>query len=235
MELEEGEEMLDAKLRNLEKKWRIHELENHNTLIPITQHLSRLNYKDIKYFVPLFSCSDDYDAHKWISDFERACDSVNADELTRMKFFRQSMESDSEAELFLRTDYSANYSENNINFLANFGHVYSVSEVIDKLRKTFRSVKTSVIGYILKMQEIASRAHIDELQTVQFTIEGCQDNSPHIAILYPAATIARLKELARRYSELRETQALTTATLGVRGRAKPTRNNNSATSSDNSD
>lgn len=90
-----------------------------------------------------------------------------------------------------------------MNFLANFGHIYSVSEVIDRLRKTtFRASKTSIMGYILKMQEIASRAEIDEQQTIQFIIEGFQDNSAHIAILYPAKTISELKQLSHRYSQL---------------------------------
>ncbi|XP_036340662.1 uncharacterized protein LOC118750032 [Rhagoletis pomonella] len=115
------------------------------------------------------------------------------------------MKSDSEAELFLRTDCSATYSEIRANFLANFGHIYSVSEVIDKLRKTiFQSAKTSVMGYILKMQEIASRAHIEEEQTVQFIIAGFQDTSPHIAVLYLATTIIRLKKLSHRYAQLHE-------------------------------
>lgn len=74
---------------------------------PIVQQNSQPNYKDVKHLVPLFGNSDDYDAHKWISDFERACDTVNADDVSKLKFFRQSMKTDSDAELFLRTDRSA--------------------------------------------------------------------------------------------------------------------------------
>lgn len=190
------EELIEARLRLLEKKKRLFELES-SMFTPMTQQHLKPSYKDIKHLVPLFSSSDEYDARKWIADFERACDTLNADNVTRLKFFRQSMKSETDAESFLRTDHSASYSEIRQNFLANFGHVYSVSEVIDKLRKTtFSSVKSSVMGYILKMQEIAARADIDELQTVQFIIDGFQDKSAHIAILYPAHTIARLKELA---------------------------------------
>lgn len=232
MELEKEEELIDARLRVLKKRQQLLDLENQQTLAPhITQHIFRPKYQEIKHLVPLYSSSEDYDAHKWIADFERACDSVNADMLTRLKFFRQSMKSESEAELFLRTDNSHNYSEIRKNFLENFGHSYSVSEIIDKLRKTtFRSAKTSVMGYILKMQEIASRASIDELQTVQFIIEGFEDKTPHIAILYPAGTIARLKQLAHRYSQMRETNSSNTSTIQGKFR-QTTINNNSATPS----
>lgn len=195
-EMQMEEELLDAKLRIMEKKKRLAELEAglaSNTLTPIAQHFLKPSYKDVKHLVPLFSNAEDYDARKWIADFERACDTVNADNMCRLKFFRQSMKTDSEGELFLRTDTSANYSEIRAIFLVNFGHMYSVSEVIDKLRKTtLSSVKTSVMGYILKMQEIASRAAINELQVVQFIIQGLQDTSANIAVLYSAQTIAQL-------------------------------------------
>lgn len=158
-EIQIEEELLDARLRLLEKRQRLQQMESSMMApmyAPIAQHFMRPSYQDMKHLVPLFTGSDDYDAYKWLGDFERACETVNADELSRLKFFRQSMKSDSEAELFLRTDTSATYSGIRKNFLANFGHIYSVSEVIDRLRKTtFRSVKTTVMGYILKMQEIA--------------------------------------------------------------------------------
>lgn len=222
-ELQIEEDLIDAKLRIMEKKKRLMEYES-SIFTPFAHQIMRPSYKDIKHLVPLFSGSDDYDAHKWLADFERACDAINADSLTRLKFFRQSMKSDCEAELFLRTDTSATYSDIRNNFLANFGHIYSVSEVIDRLRRTtFSSAKTTVMGYILKMQEIASRANIDELQTVQFIIDGFQDNSPHIAIFYPAQNIAQLKTLAHRYAQLRELVQSASAipsVSGVRGKVK---------------
>lgn len=122
----------------------------------------------------------------------------------------------------MRTDDSANYSAIHANFLANFGHVYSVSEVIDKVRKTtFYSAKTSVMGYILKMQEFASRAAIGEEQTVRFIIEGFQDTSAHIAILYPAQTIVKLKELAHRYVQLREANTIVQSNSSFRPKLRP--------------
>ncbi|XP_055907448.1 uncharacterized protein LOC129942499 [Eupeodes corollae] len=67
----------------------------------------------------------------------------------------------------------------------------------------FVSSNTSIMGYILKMQELASRADIDEKQIIQFIIDGFQDRSASIAILYSARTIDELKKLAHRYAQLR--------------------------------
>ena len=213
--LREEEELLNAKLRIAEKKKKIMELET-VSLAPIMAKMLRPTYKDIEHLVPMFANSFECDAYKWLADFERACAAVNADELTMMKFFRQSMRKESEGELFLRSDASANYPELRDSFLTNFGHVYSVCEIIDLLRKTtFRSCKTTVMGYILKMQEIAARANLPELQTVQFIIDGFQDSSAHIAVLYPAQTIVQLKRLAHRYAQLHES-SIVAGTIGTK-------------------
>ncbi|XP_055600441.1 uncharacterized protein LOC129749495 [Uranotaenia lowii] len=132
------------------------------------------------------------------------------------------MEPGSEAELFLRVDRSRNYQEFRTSFLENFSHVHSVSEIIDMMKKTtFSAAKTSVMGYILKMQEIASRANIDEKQTVELIVDGFRDRSANIAVLYPATTIAQLKQLAHRYSQLREMHTASFATS--RGGKPPAR------------
>ncbi|XP_062558633.1 uncharacterized protein LOC134223489 [Armigeres subalbatus] len=59
------------------------------------------------------------------------------------------------------------------------------------------------------MQDIASRANIDEKQTVQLIVDGFRDRSANIAVLYPATTIVQLKQLAHRYSQLREMYSAT--------------------------
>lgn len=122
--------------------------QNSRILMPIARHIFKPSFKDVKHMVSMFSNSERCDARKWVKDFEKACDSVNADDRTRVNFFRQFMKPDTEADLFLQSDSSSTYSELKENFLANFGHAYSVSEVIDLMRKTtFRSVKMSIIAH----------------------------------------------------------------------------------------
>ncbi|XP_058456037.1 uncharacterized protein LOC131433177 [Malaya genurostris] len=115
------------------------------------------------------------------------------------------MEPGTEAEWFLRVDRSHSYEEFREHFLGCFGHRLSMSEVIDKLRRTtFSTCKTTVVGYILRMQEIASCADIDEALTVQMIVDGFQDRTADISVLYPATNLMQLMHLARRYAQLRE-------------------------------
>lgn len=80
-----------------------------------------------------------------------------------------------------------------------------MSEVIDKLRRTtFSSTKLTVIGYILKIQLIATQATMGKLQLIQLIIQGFEKTSVHIAVLYPATNISELKVLAHRYEKLRQ-------------------------------
>lgn len=60
----------------------------------------------------------------------------------------------------------------------------------------------SGMRYKLQMREIVSRPNIDEKQTVKMIIDGLQDNSNSITILYSAQTINDLNDLSHRYVEL---------------------------------
>lgn len=230
-QLREEEAFIDAQLRVQAKKQHLLDLQlkeanNLELLTPIAKHIFKPQYKDVKHLIQMFSGSDEFDANKWVKDFERACDSINADEHTRLVFFRQSMKADSVAELFLRTDSSQTYSDIKKNFLANFHHRFSVGDILDKLRRTtFRTTKLTVIGYILKMQTIAAQSTIDEPQLIQSIIEGFEDQSPHIAVLYPAKTIQELKDLAHRYAQLRDHSAPIPSTFSQRQTFRPNSSN----------
>lgn len=206
-EAAEEERALDSELRILQKKKMIADLRREVAALEITTG-KQPEFSDIKYSVRSFSGDDVIDAKKWIDDFEQSCNAVNGDDIFKLKCVRRLMEPGTEAETFLHVDKSTTYTDFKKNFVDNFGHVYSISEVIDKLRRTtFRAAKTSVTGYILKMEEIGSRAKIEETQMVQLIIDGFQDHTADVAILYPAKTIMELKQLSRRYAQLRESRS----------------------------
>lgn len=209
------EESIDEQLRVAEKKLKLFRLQCE--LMKFSKPLSnatKSDFDDVKHSMPQFTNSDEYDANKWISDFERACDTVNGDDVFRLKAIKRMMKPNTEAEWFLRIDTSQSYIGFRENFLANFGHIYTISEVMEKLKKTtFNASKTSVMGYILKMQELASRARVDEQTTIAYVIDGFQDRSANIAMLYQAKTISELKRLSHRYAQLRESNGLSTISV----------------------
>lgn len=198
------EEALDAEIRILRKKKQIADLRRE--LVGNEQLFARPpDFQDVSCLVPSFAGSDSYVPERWLRDFERSCDSVKGDAEFRLKCIRRLMEPGTEAEWFLRVDRSTTYTGFRKKIRDNFGHTFTVAEIIDQLRKTtFANCKTSVMGYILKMQEIASRRDIDEAQTVQIIVDGFRDRSADISVLYPAKNMVQLKQLARRYAQLRE-------------------------------
>lgn len=200
------ERRLDEEIRILQKRKKMIELMrelNVNENIPLQR--AKVNFDDIQHSIVPFSGFDNYDAHKWIEDFERACDPYEIDDQQRLNFIRRLMKIGSEAETFLRIDKSITYGEFRINFLSNFSHQYSLLQIIEKLKKyKYDSSKTTVLGYALQMQEIASRTTLDDTQVIQLIIDGLDDKTPNIAILYPAQTIDELKQLMHRYKKLRD-------------------------------
>ncbi|XP_055642215.1 uncharacterized protein LOC129779005 [Toxorhynchites rutilus septentrionalis] len=198
------EEELDLELRALEKRRKIFELRRQ---LAEEERLLRKQpeVKDVIGSVTRFSSGDTCDATRWLAEFESVCVDQGGDDAFKLRCIRQLMEPGTEAEWFRRVDNSPNYQAFRRNFLDNFGHRYSVAEIIDKLRRAiFDGSKMSVTGYILRMQEIASRVNIEENQVVQLIVDGFQDRSANIAVLYPARNLAELKQLSRRYIQLRD-------------------------------
>lgn len=115
--------------------------------------INQPSFRDITHSVPVFSGSQDYDVTKWISRFERICDSVGGNDIFRLKCIRRLMKRNSEAEGFLRIDSSVTYTEFRTNFMANFQNPYILLDIIDKMQKNiYDPKKMTIIGYILKMQ-----------------------------------------------------------------------------------
>ncbi|XP_041633471.1 uncharacterized protein [Drosophila kikkawai] len=196
--LEEEEEALDAAIRVAEKKKILARLmQNDNKVTDDVQIVKQL-------MVP-FSATENEEALQWILDFERACRSVNDDATFQLRCVRMLMKPGTDADLFLRVDRSNTYGDFKENFVKTFGRGNSTADVVLLLKETiFNPDKNTVIGYILKMEEIALRANIDEKLTIQFIIDGFRNRSANIALLYSATTIEQLKEMSQKYAFLRK-------------------------------
>ncbi|KAH8349341.1 hypothetical protein KR084_000588, partial [Drosophila pseudotakahashii] len=191
-ELEEEEALLDAAIRVAKKKKILSGLmQNDNKTTD--------DIRMVKQLMTPFSATENEEALKWISDFERICRDVNECKNFQLRCVRMLMKPGTDADLFLRVDRSNTYDEFKENFVKTFGRGNSTADIVLLLKETiFNPGKNSVMGYILLMEEIAMRANIEEKLTVQFIIDGFRDRSANIALLYTATTIGQLKELARK-------------------------------------
>ncbi|XP_033238915.1 uncharacterized protein [Drosophila pseudoobscura] len=192
------EELLDAAIRVAEKKKKL------AALMVMDNHVTD-DIRMVKQLIAPFSASENDEASEWVLNFERICGGVNESSNFKLRCVRMLMKAGTEADLFMRVDKSKTYDEFKGNFLKTFGRSNSTADVVLLLKETFfNPEKNSVMGYILRMEEIAMRADIEEKLTVQFIIDGFRDRSSSIALLYSASTIGKLKELARQYEALRK-------------------------------
>ncbi|XP_033237258.1 uncharacterized protein [Drosophila pseudoobscura] len=187
------EEELDAAIRILQKRALLTKLMAESSSVK----------EVIRAMVP-FSNPRDQDAGLWIMKLERACSAVDESDAYKLRCARLLMAPNSEADTFMRLDTSENYDQFKTNFLKTFDKACSTTELVMQLQKTFYiPAKTSVMGYILQMQELALRASVCEIEAVHFIIDGFRDTSPAFALLYGAKTFNELKELSHRYADLR--------------------------------
>lgn len=140
-QLEAESELLELEIRLIRQRKLLAELRGDNN--PVVNTDTNTNrritnnqptYHDIKRSVFLFSNTTEYDANKWIMDYENACDSVHGDDAFRFKCVRRFMKEDTDADLFLRTDHSTSYAEFKENFLANFGHRYTLDDIMERMK-----------------------------------------------------------------------------------------------------
>lgn len=210
----EEERALDKQIRILEKRQRLAQLQASLASpappdpVPACPAFvvqpAPLRFSDIEYEVLPFSSNVVYDARKWLSDFERACDAVSADDQFRFICMRGLMKAGSDAELFLRTNNSRTYSDLRTSFLENFGQEYDPTwEVMQRMeRARFDPAKQTPMGYVLMMQELASRADLKESSVVYAIVDGFRESTDAAAVLFQARTLKELKAAIPRFAQM---------------------------------
>ncbi|KAI8122067.1 hypothetical protein CVS40_7040 [Lucilia cuprina] len=145
----------------------------------------RINYEELDAVVPKFDGEDHQDIVKWFILFE---------EYTMMSGFGNN-------ELLLGLKW----------LLRGSARMY-----IQSLNVTnYTEMKQSLIKHlegrlpVKKYTTIASQANVNEKELVDIIIDGLQDNSTNISLLYGASTIAKLIECLDRYEQRRIRKAET--------------------------
>lgn len=147
-----------------------------------------------------FNGDDTYDVKKWFDDLDDAFAVFNCSESDKLVAARSLMEKT--AKVWLRSARVSSYSDLKNQMLLEFGHTYTAYEVYHQLKSRTRKSDESLIHYVSCMVEIASHAPLPETDVVDIIVEGLNDNSANVAMLYAAKTVAELKELLKRYEKL---------------------------------
>lgn len=151
--------------------------------------------------VQKFTGDDAYDVNKWFRDLERALEMFRCSENEKLMAAMRKI--GGTAATFMRSRDVVSYVDFKQKMLQYFGRTYSLQEVYNQLRERKLMAGESIKHYVAVMLEIAQRAPLPELDIVEAIIDGLQDRSNNISLLFGATTIDQLQTLINRYEKRR--------------------------------
>lgn len=163
--------------------------------------IKRFDFVAFEAMVHRFSGDDSYDMCKWFDDLDDAFSIFGCSEGDKFIAARRLL--DGTAKLFLRTISVHTYDELKKELIQEFGKVFTMQEVFHQLKSRVLKPTESVKRYVIEMQEIAMRAKIPESDLIDIIIDGLNDKSQHVAMLYSAKNMKEFKSLLDRYEKKR--------------------------------
>ncbi|XP_037805707.1 uncharacterized protein LOC119599868 [Lucilia sericata] len=170
--------------------------------------------------VPKFDGGNDDDIEKFFKKLEEYTYNYNDEEkLLCLKWLLEGT-----AREFMEN--SSNWTYNNLKgaLFKIFKRVITREDVYRKLRARTLKASESCISYIISMQTIASQAKIEGQELVDIIIDGMQDSSNNISLLYGSTTVEKLITCVDRYEKRRN--RLYEKRQGKTQVKKPSNNNN---------
>lgn len=199
-----GGDLRRAEIERL--KLQIDELQKRNDFLTMNEGFNRLDLRRFDFFafeamVHRFNGDDSYDVRKWLEDLDDAFSMFECTPSEKLIASRRLL--DGTAKLLLRTISVRTYDELKTELLREFGKVFTMQEVFHQLKARTLKPSESVKRYMIEMQEIAMRAKIPEPDLIDIIIDGLNDKSQHVSMLYSAKNMSELKVLLERYEKKR--------------------------------
>lgn len=136
-----------------------------------------------------FDGSDLHDVSKWIADLENVFEVFRYSDRDKLVAARHLMSG--HAKRFTDIVRVRTYEELKNALVKEFRRAFSVQDVLKQLRARMIKSDESPRQYVIEMQFIASRANIAETDLIDIIIDGLNDKSPLISMLFSATTIAK--------------------------------------------
>ncbi|XP_065362090.1 uncharacterized protein LOC135955660 [Calliphora vicina] len=150
--------------------------------------------------VPKFDGNNDGDIVKWFRKLEEYTYNYNDEErLLCLKWLLQGT-----AREFMENSNNWTYGDLKVSLFKIFRRDITREDVYRKLRTRTLKPSESCISYIISMQTIASQAEIEGQELVDIIIDGMQDNSNNISLLYGSTSVEELIACIDRYEKRRE-------------------------------
>uniref|UniRef100_A0A182S5H6 Uncharacterized protein n=1 Tax=Anopheles maculatus TaxID=74869 RepID=A0A182S5H6_9DIPT len=193
---------LDANLRkmqfeNQELKRKIGQLEN-------VMSIKSFDTAHVKALVEPFSGNDTVPVRLWIEKLESAFRVLKLNKEQQLVAACDLLTET--AAIFRKTIPLTGYDELKTKLLQEFaGRKLNDESIIEQLR-SHKLVGTNLLRYVMEMVEMAQGYDISEVDLVDIIINGFEDDSHTIVMLYGVQTIAELKSLLPRYEKRRVTK-----------------------------
>lgn len=197
---------LDQELERLDKRRRIAQMRAElaameNTVLNVQSYVRRLEFTDIQHAIAPFSGDNTYGIRKWLIDFNNIMDASFADNRIRLLFARRLMTGS--AAIFLRNVTADTWDILQQQLVREFGRQINRRDIY--LQLASRSIRRdeTTRQYVLTMQDLARQGDIGEQELVQIIVDGLNDHSAAVTMLYQANSIDNLKDLLVVYERYR--------------------------------
>lgn len=163
----------------------------------------RIDLSVLDAMMSKFDGSDAQDVTKWLADLENAFAVFRYSERDQLVAARHLLTG--HAKRFIEIASLRTYGELKWQLLGEFKRAFTVQDVFNQLRARTLKPNETPRQYVVEMQYIASRADVSDADLIDFVIDGLNDKSPAVAVLYGATSIRDLKILMERYEKRRRT------------------------------
>lgn len=195
---------LDAEIDILEKRiaaMRV-ELMDLNLQLPVQQLLRRdVLFADVQCAIAQFTGDDMYRVRKWIGDYERLMNSMNASANARLLCARRLL--GGSAALFMRSVAANTWFELRDQLIDEFDRQVDRRDVYKQLANRCIQKNEPIRQYVFEMQTLGSQIDIEEEELILFIIDGLRDSSPAVSVLYGIRNMTDFKRRLPEYERFR--------------------------------
>ncbi|XP_036347460.1 uncharacterized protein LOC118756826 [Rhagoletis pomonella] len=147
--------------------------------------------------------SESQDIKKWVAELENVFEILQCNDREKLIAVRHLV--CGHARRFIDIISVRSYEDIKAALLDEFQCKFSLQDIFNQLKSRCIKSGETPRQYVTEMQYIASRADIPETDLVDIIIEGLNDKTSTVSMLYGASSIRELKVLMERYERKRKT------------------------------
>lgn len=167
-----------------------------------TRIKNNFSFTDVESSIRKFSGDDYVQVIKWIDNFEEVSDLMEWSNLQKFVFAKRSLTGT--ALMVSQLGTSQNYESLKKMLIDEFDQSKSSAEIHALLAKSTVKTGENLLSFVIRMQEIASQAAVEEESVIQYVINGIRDRPENKVLLYGAKSLKELKTKLKIYESFKK-------------------------------